>query len=72
MQVVIEETGVTKEALEERLKHLPNKEEFYSQMDEIMTELKAIREEHIVSAHHISNHEDRLQVVEKRLKISPI
>ena len=63
----IEEKGlVTKE----RISHLPTKDEFFSKMDEIMGELKAIREELPVQSHRLSNHEDRLQKIESRLGMS--
>lgn len=55
--------------LEERLSHLPNKEEFYAKMDEIMGELKAIREEQAVVSHQISNHEDRIGILEQKVGI---
>ena len=53
------------------LKHLPTKNEFYDQMDEIMGELKAIREEQTVQSFRLTNHEDRVGVIEKKLQIKP-
>jgi len=53
------------ENLEKRLSLLPSKEEFYSKMDEIVGELKAIREEQTVASSHISDHGDRITAIEK-------
>lgn len=43
---------VLEKKLEEKLSHLPSKEEFYTQMDEIMGELKTIREEQTLMSQH--------------------
>ena len=72
MRHVVRDEAVTKEEFEERVRHIPTKEEYYKREDEMMTELKAIREEQTVHSHQVSNHEDRLQVVESKLKISPV
>jgi hypothetical protein len=53
--------------LEEKLKNFPTKADFFSRMDEVMGELKAIREEHTVAAHQLSNHENRITQVENKL-----
>ena len=52
------------------ISHLPTKDEFYGKMDEVMGELKTIREEHVVQGHQLSNHEDRIEKVESHLDIS--
>lgn len=44
---------VVKEEVEERTKNLPTKTEFFGKMDEVMGELKVIREEHAVSSHQL-------------------
>jgi len=51
--------------LDEKLKLLPTKDEFFTQMGEVMGELKAIREEHATQSHRLSNHEDRIETLEK-------
>ena len=43
------------------ISHLPTKEEFYSKMDEVVGELKTIREEQTVQSHQLSDHEDRIR-----------
>lgn len=53
------------EKLTEKLKYLPSKEEFYSKMDEIMSELKKIREEHPVLTSQVANLNERVAVLEK-------
>ncbi|MDO8503392.1 MAG: hypothetical protein Q7S60_01750 [bacterium] len=57
--------------LEERIKFLPTKDEFYTKMDEVMGELKAIREEHTVSSGQISDHEDRITLLEEKTGLAP-
>lgn len=50
--------------------HLPTKDEFYSKMDEVMGELKAIREEQTVQSQHLSDHGDRIEKIESHLGVS--
>ena len=58
------------EKLDERLSFLPTKDEFYGKMDEVMGELKAIREEVTVLGHRVSEHDDRLEKLESDQGIS--
>lgn len=51
--------------LDEKLKFLPTKDQFYTKMDEVMGELKTIREEQSLLSHRRSNHEDRIVKIEK-------
>jgi predicted nuclease with TOPRIM domain len=53
--------------LEEKLKFLPTKEDFYTKMDEIMGELKAIREEQTLISGKVSEHTDQLEEHDQRL-----
>jgi len=46
--------------IDEKIKHLPNKDEFYKAMDQIMGELKTMRETYELSVPKISEHEDRI------------
>lgn len=55
------------EILDDKLGKLPNKEEFYSKMDEVVGELKTVREEQPLQSHRLSNHEDRIQNIESHL-----
>jgi hypothetical protein len=48
----------------EDLKYLPSKEEYYKREDEMMTELKAIREEITVQSGQLSDHSDRIENLE--------
>ena len=52
------------EKLDEKISHLPTKDEFYVKMDEVMGELKTIREEVAVLGHQVSDHHDRLEKLE--------
>lgn len=57
------------EKLTDKLKYLPTKDEFYKKMDEVMGELKAIRGEHSISAYQVADHEERLEALEKKIKL---
>lgn len=48
------------------ISHLPTKDEFYGKMDEVMGELKGIREDHLVLTHQVSKHEDRITSLEEK------
>ena len=71
MDVTIDE-AIEKKGLVTKsdLTHLPTKDEFYEKMDEIMGELKTIREEQSLISHRVSDHEDRIQKVETHLDMS--
>ena len=57
MQVTIDEAIETKGLVTKAdISHLPTKDEFYGKMDEVMGELKAIREEVAVSTHQVADH----------------
>jgi hypothetical protein len=70
---LLHETFATKDELKEvksLVAHLPTKTEFYTAMDKIMGEIKAMREElAIVTGYEdkIEDHEDRITAVEKKL-----
>jgi hypothetical protein len=63
----IENRGLT---TKDDLGHLPTKDEFYGKMDEVMGELKTVREEVAVLGHQVADHGDRLDKVESNLGIS--
>ena len=68
MQVTIEEAIETKGLVtKDDLSHLPTKDEFYTKMDEVMGELKTIREEQTLQSQHLSDHDDRLEKIEDHL-----
>ena len=58
------------ERLDEKLSHLPTKDEFYGKMDEVMGELKTIREEQALQSQHLSDHDDRINKIESHLGFS--
>ena len=71
MEVTIEEAIETKGLVTKKdLSHLPTKDEFYTKMDEVMGELKAIREEQPLQSHKLSEHDDRIEKIESHLGIS--
>lgn len=49
------------EKLDEKTKLLPTKDDFFGKMDEVMGELKAIREEHALQGNTVSDHTDQLE-----------
>lgn len=66
------------EKLEERLKYLPTKDEFYKAMDELMGEIKAVRQELTIGAGQnrrrddtLDNHEVRIKTLEKQSGLIP-
>lgn len=62
-----------KEDLETKINHLPTKDEFYASQDKLMKELEIMREENMISndmKRKVDDHEERLEVVEEKLKIS--
>ena len=67
VEEVIDRKGV---AMKDHIGNVPSKDEFYGKVDEIMGELKAIREEQTVQSQHLSDHEDRIQETESRLGVS--
>ena len=54
----------------EDLSHLSTKDDFYGKMDEVMGELKNMREEQAVQSQHLSDHEDRIEKIESHLGVS--
>jgi len=74
MKITIDEELAVKldEKLDEKLKYLPTREEFFDQTDKLMKELKDMREEHtVLSGRVYDNHEPRIDKIEKKLNIQP-
>lgn len=46
------------------------KDDFYAKLDEVMGELKTIREEQALQSQHLSDHDDRLEKNESHLGMS--
>lgn len=58
---------IVDEKIEENTKNLPTKDEFFTKMDEIMGELKIIRESTDILTHRVSKHEDKITKIEKKI-----
>ncbi len=58
---------IVREEIGEETKHLPTKDEFYTKMDELVGEVKAMREEQIVISGKISEHTDSIEDHETRI-----
>jgi len=73
MKVTVDEELDVKleEKLNEKIGRLPTKDDFFGKMDEVMAELKIIREEQPLQSHHLSDHEDRIEKIENKLQIKP-
>jgi len=61
---------IVDEKIDVRTSNLPTKDDFYTKMDEVMGELKAIRENTGVLSHQVTDHEDRISKIEKKVKIT--
>lgn len=62
---------VVEEKIEEKTRNLPSKDEFFTAIDEVMDELKTIRENQEVLTNRVyEDHESRIKRLEKRLQIS--
>lgn len=55
--------------LDEKLKNFPTKEEFFSKMDEVIGELKDIREENTALGHQVQRNTSRIEKIEDNLSI---
>jgi phosphopantetheine adenylyltransferase len=60
---------ILEKKLEEKLRYFPSKEEFFKRIDEVMKELKAIREEKSVLTHQVIDHEDRITNLEEVINL---
>lgn len=56
-----------KTTVKEEIKYLPTKDDFFTKMDEVMGELKAIREGQTLITGKISQHSDVLESHEARI-----
>lgn len=45
------------EKLNQKIGLLPTKEEFFNAMDQVMTELKTIRQEQVINTHRLNDHD---------------
>ena len=71
MEVTIEEAIESKGLVtKDDISHLPTKDEFYTKMDEVVGELKTVREEQPLQSEKLSDHEDRIQKIESHLGMS--
>ena len=60
------------EKLNEKLRYFPSKEDFFSKMDDVMAELKAIRDNQDLLTNRVyDDHEPRISKIEKKLQIDP-
>ncbi len=57
---------IVDEKIGQKTSLLPTKDEFFGKMDEVMGELKAIREEHTVSSNRLDDHEVRITNLESK------
>ena len=70
MAVTIDEDIEDKLVTKDEIGLLPTKDEIFTKMDEVMGELKTIREEQALQSQHLSDHDDRIEKIENHLGIS--
>ena len=58
-------------SLQDQIKHLPTKEEYYTQSDKIIKEIQDSRTESIVLTHQVADVRDRVETIETKLGIIP-
>jgi len=63
-------TGEDFDSLEEKIKHLPTKEEYFAREDETMGELKKLREEVAMTGQHYKDTNKRVDKIDKHLGIN--
>jgi hypothetical protein len=56
-------------ARKDDIKNLPTKDEFFTEMDELMKEVKTSREEQSMLSNRVSIHSDQLERIEKHLDL---
>lgn len=57
--------GQFREEINEKISHLPTKDEFYGKMDWVMGELKSMREDHKLLSGLVSIHSDEIADLQK-------
>jgi len=63
---------IVDERIEKQVSNLPTKDEFFGKMDELMGELRDMREEHSMLSERVYNNiEPRVTKIEKNLHIQP-
>ena len=70
IKVTIDEAIEEKLVTKDHIDLLPPKDEFFTKMDEVMGELKAVREEQTLQSQHLSDHDDRIDKIESHLGMS--
>ncbi|MCR4263142.1 MAG: hypothetical protein NUV98_00290 [Candidatus Roizmanbacteria bacterium] len=68
--VIREETPII---IDEKIKYLPTKEEFYKEMDKLYTKMDKIEEEAVVEMSwkdQLEDHEEQIQIIKSHLKLS--
>ena len=69
-KIVRVEVDSVEERLNQKINLLPTKEEFFSRMDKLSGEIKAMRDEHDLHAGQHRQINDRFEVIDKNLGIS--
>ena len=63
---------IVDERVDDKISHLPTKEDFYQKMDELIGELKGMREDFaVISGKAYDDHEPRIVKIERKLRIQP-
>lgn len=67
MRQVIREEAVTKKEFEERLKHLPTKDEFYAEMSKFYKNQENLEVDRDLLKHRVFKHTDQIHRIENHL-----
>ena len=70
IRLTIEE--ILDEKLDEKLKYLPTKDDFFTRMDKLSKEIKDFREEMTTQKHQVHRNTKRLDRVEDHLHLPPL
>lgn len=58
---------IVDEKVEEKTRNLPTKDDFFSKMEEVMGELRTIRENTVVLSSQVSRHDNRITSLEEKI-----
>lgn len=62
--------NIIDEQVDEKIRHLPTKDDFYTKMDELIGEIRGMREDFaILSGKVYEDHEPRITKMEKKLRL---
>ena len=58
------------DVLDQKINHLPTKDEFFGKMDKVVGELQKLRDEVVITGHHYEKTNKRVNLIDKHLGIN--